>query len=205
MTITQIIVWKAAPDELRIDEVAKAKLAGVQGVAGIQSSYFGEQHAADLPEGVKKCVWVNVWDSYDSAANQLEHIGRLFEQERDVQILHADVKFGSDLEKSLALPTTEVAVIVPKPGESIKWAEEFQNLRTKFESQGHTTAWGPTFKDTNAQLALVGWDSREEHLKVVGGKSTDPEDVEIGKIIEVIFRLAEPAGMYHVNLRQYST
>lgn len=51
---------------------------------------------------------VAVWNSYNSAAKQLEHINGLFEKERDVQILHADVKFGSDLEKSIALPTTEV-------------------------------------------------------------------------------------------------
>ncbi|KAF7977707.1 hypothetical protein HWV62_2974 [Athelia sp. TMB] len=199
MTVPEIIIFEASKDYQENPEaVTAAAVVQLKGIEGIEASYHGFQYDDELEAGVKKAVWVNVWDSYDSASKQLAHLQSLFKPENKPEIYH--VKSGSDLIKPISATCTEIARMNLHTGESTAaLAELVDQLEASLKGGegAHDSTWGPTFEDPNVTIGILGWDSKEAHLKAVapGTKAYD--------IIQKILKIAD-ITLLHTDLKKFS-
>ncbi|KAF7977718.1 hypothetical protein HWV62_2996 [Athelia sp. TMB] len=197
--IPEIFVIEASKDYQENIDAATASVVGeLKGVTGIEASYHGFQYDDEVDAGAKKAVWVNVWDSYDSAPAELDHLKTHFKPENKPQVTH--VRVGTDATKSLAAPCTEIATLTLKPGESAEALGSFLDALKSLFAAGaghHAMAWGPTFENPNVFVGILGWDTREDHIKAVA-PGTEAYD-----IIQKMDAIA-PVTLFHVDLKKFS-
>ncbi|KAF7979781.1 hypothetical protein HWV62_40816 [Athelia sp. TMB] len=199
MTIAEVVVFVASKAYQENSEaVAKGVIGELSSVPGIESSYNGFQYEDEVEGGVKKAVWINVWDSYESAEKQSERLKSFFKEESKVEICH--VRIGADISRPISAPVTEIAWVVLKPGQSVealaKSIDELEEAVKTLEG-AHSSTWGPTVEDPNVFVGIIGWDTREAHLKAVA-PGTGAFKV-IGKTLET-----SDIKLLHVDLTKFS-
>ncbi|KAF7981462.1 hypothetical protein HWV62_33491 [Athelia sp. TMB] len=197
--VPEIFVFEATKDYQENPEAATAAAVGeVKGVAGIEASYHGFQYADEVDAGVKKAVWVNVWASYDSAPAEQDHLTTQFKPENKPQLTHVRVR--TDAAPALAAPCTEIATLTLKPGESAEALGSFLDALKSLFAAGaghHAMAWGPTVENPNVFVGILGWDTREAHIKAVA-PGTEAYD-----IIQKMDAIA-PVTLFHADLKKFS-
>jgi len=199
-SVPEIIVFEASKTYQENPEaVTTAAVGELNKVAGIEKSYNGYIYDDEVEAGIKKAVWVNVWDSYDSAAKQLEHLKSLFKEENKPEIFHA--KVVSDASKAITSKCTEIVTLKLKSGETIDTLFNILGqLKALFDGKApgwHAMTWGQAAEDPNTVIALLGWDSKQAHVDAV------VQGTEAYDLIQKMIAIA-PLTLFHVDLKAFS-